>query len=522
MSSTRMHHIELSGRDRVGIALGWASLVLLLAGLIWWAGESVLSRWNWLVLGAGAASAVAYLILRKGAVADTLPRLLQNLNTGAFILLLLAILGFVNYIAMRHYGQLDLTKQRLYSLSPQTKEVLKGLKGEVELTGFYQLAGRSASEGFRARDLMRQYHDASKQVKFEIIDPVADPARATAKAGGSVYSQQLWVESGGRKETVYTLGEQELTSAILKATRPQKKKVYFLFGHGERDIESSEQGGMGPARSGLEDFNYETSKLVLRTVKEIPKDAAVIVVAGPKNGIPDDDQEKLAKYLEAGGKMLLMADPLTPVPEKLVKPWGVEVGNNLVYDPRDPRGFAIVEKFEFHQMTKDLQVAYFPIARSVEAAATPPAGVTVEPLAKSSGVSWGETKLSGGATIQRDAADKNGPLGLAVVVTKGSASDTPEQTGEAKKSTRLVVVGDSDFATAPFISVMGTDGPLFFFNIINWLAEEEALVSIPPKTPENNQVFLGASQSRFILITTVFIIPIGVLLSGVLVWWRRR
>lgn len=520
--SSRVHRVELSKRDQVGIALGWASLMLLLVGLIWWAGESVIGRWNWVVLGAGMAAAIAYVVLRKEVVVAALPRLTQNLNTGAFITILLVILGLVNYISSRHYKQVDLTKQRLYTLSPQTKEILKGLKTDVQLTGFYPMAGRGASEGYRARDLMRQYSDASRHIKFELIDPVADPARATAKAGSSVYSQQLWVESGGRRETVYSLGEQEITSAILKVTRPERKKIYFLFGHGERDIESYDRGGMSEAKSILEKMNYEVSKLILQTVKEIPKDAAVIVIAGPKKGIPENEQQVLAKYLEGGGKMLLMLDPMMPVPEKLTQPWGIEVGNNLVLDQRDPRGIAYVEKFEFHQITKDLQTAIFPAARTVEAASSPPSGVTVEPLAKTTNWAWAETKLPNGPFVQ-DPSDKSGPLTLAVVAKKEITTDTPNQAGEgSKKSTRIVAIGDSDFAVSPLFSALGTSGGDFFLNAVNWLAEEEALVNIRPKEPEENTIYLQANQARFIFLTTVLIIPVAVLLSGVVVWWKRR
>ncbi|MDH7571195.1 MAG: GldG family protein, partial [Armatimonadota bacterium] len=312
--SSRIHHVELSRRDQVGIALGWASLFFLAVGLIWYIGNTTLVRWNMAVLGVGAALGIAYLVVRKEAALSVITSREAggHANATVYILAVFAIVVCINYIASRRVWQYDLTRQRLYTLSPQTKEVLKNLKDEVKATAFYQLAGRGGAEGQKARDLLKQYQDACKKFKFEMVDPVAQPAKAAQLGVTSL--NVVWLESGGRKETVYSLGEQELTSAIIKVTRPTKKKIYFLFGHGEKDIESYDsRNGMSDAKQVLEKLNYEVSKLILQTVKEVPADAAVVVVAGPRKGIPDNEQKILADYLKKGGKMLLLLDaPVQP------------------------------------------------------------------------------------------------------------------------------------------------------------------------------------------------------------------
>ncbi|NLB95960.1 MAG: GldG family protein [Armatimonadetes bacterium] len=518
--SSRIHHTELSQRDHLGIALGWVSLALLAVGLIGYLGNNTLVLWVKIVLGLGVEAGAGYLAIRGKAAKAAIfnPSTGAGINTTALTLIVLAILVMVNYIAGRHKYQVDLTRQHLYTLSPQTKEVVKNLKDEVQITAIYQLAGRRGAEGQRARDLLKQYKDISPKIKFEMLDPVAEPAKAMAK--GVQTMDVIWVESGGRKETVYTVGEQEISSAILKVTRPEKKKVYFLFGHGERDIESYERDGLSDAKSLLEKLNYETSKLILQTVKEIPADCSVLVVAGPKNGLPANEQKMLAKYLENGGKMLLMLDPKSPVPTELVSPWGVEVGNNIVIDPRLGPGQALVEKFEFHQITKDLQIALFPLARSVSPATTSPDGVTVLSLAKTPSMAWAETKLEG--PYQQDGDDLPGPVSLAVVAQKEQFADSPNQADDKKKSTRLIVVGNSTFATNAAFQAVNLSDAEFFLNSVNWLAEEEALVNIPPKEPERNTITLMDSTSRWIFLTTVLIVPFGVLLSGVFIWWRRR
>ena len=172
------------------------------------------------------------------------------------------------------------------------------------------------------------------------------------------------------------------------------------------------------------------------------------------------------------------------------------MGNNIVIDPRLGGGQALVEKFEFHQITKDLQIALFPLARSVSPAATLPDGVTVLSLAKTPSMAWGETKLDG--PYQQDADDMTGPISLAVVAQKEQMTDSPNQTDDKKKSTRLVVVGNSAFATNAAFQAVNLSDAVFFMNSVNWLAEEEALVNIPPKEPERNTITLMDSTSRWI------------------------
>ncbi|MGB9592966.1 MAG: Gldg family protein, partial [Anaerolineae bacterium] len=165
----------------------------------------------------------------------------------------------------------------------------------------------------------------------------------------------------------------------------------------------------------------------------------------------------------------------------------------------------------YSMITKDMTglTSFFPYARSIERTGSTPEGATITDLITTSDQSWGETNLTQ-RQVQRDDADVAGPLTLMVQVQKGN--------------TRLVLVGDSDFvANSVLNSVRGAFGNAdLFINAVNWLAEEESLIAISPKTSDVRTVFLTPAQMRVILYSSALVLPVAVLIIGLVVWWRRR
>jgi ABC-type uncharacterized transport system involved in gliding motility auxiliary subunit len=220
----------------------------------------------------------------------------------------------------------------------------------------------------------------------------------------------------------------------------------------------------------------------------------------------------------------------------LLKDWSVDVGNNAILDPMSQlRGAeatvpVAAPPYPAHPITSTFKlVTAFPFARQVKAADAPPAGRTVTTFVQSGRNSWAETDLKmltteGQAAPEPEKGDIAGPVSLAVAVsapvggaTPPAAPDAPEP---AKPETRLVVVGDSDFASNAYLGVPGNRD--LFLNIVNWLAQQENLISIRPRDPQDRRVNLTAGQDRFIFLLTVLIIPGFVLLGGIQTWWRRR
>lgn len=211
----------------------------------------------------------------------------------------------------------------------------------------------------------------------------------------------------------------------------------------------------------------------------------------------------------------------------LLKPWGVKVGTDQVVDlvsTISGSTMPAVLSYETHDITNDLKraITIYPAVRSVTPITPAPAGVTVTPLMKSSKQSWAETNLK--ATPALDSKDLPGPVTMGVAVTKDLSGPAPTGNtagGKTGKITRLVVLGSADMAGNNFTQVQGASNADLIAGAINWLAEEEALVNIPPKEEAPQNITLSDPQRR-VISTTVYALPLAAMIMGIFVWWKRR
>lgn len=456
----------------------------------------------------------------------------------ASVLVVLAILVAINYLASRHNKRWDLTAAKQYTLSDQTKKVLQSLQRPVRIKVF------ATSEDFaRFRERLDEYTYASQQVSVEYIDAVKRPTLANqykVEALGTVI-----IEYDGRIERVTSDGEQELTNGLIKAVQGKQHKVYFVQGHGEKNTEGSDRESYSTITAALGSDNYSVDKLVLAQVKEVPADASVIIVGGPKTDFFPAEIELLKAYLGRGGKVLFMLDP----PDRanspaltnliaLVKDWGIEVGNNIVVDvsgmgqlfgtgPETP----VAARYQSHPITDRFNlITAYRLARSVAPISGNTSGRFAQTLVETSKSSWAETDIqrltsSGQVARELDKGDKEGPVSLAAAVSAPAEGATPPA-GAAKPEdgpkaeTRIAVFGDSDFVANGFLGIPGNRD--LFLNAVNWLAQQENMISIRPRDPEDRRLTLTRDQEKRIFWLTVLIIPGLILFTGVQAWWRRR
>jgi gliding motility-associatede transport system auxiliary component len=442
-----------------------------------------------------------------------------GLNAAVSILLILGVVGFVEALSARHSARLDLTENKRRSLSPQTVSVLRGLKTDVNVVGFF----RSDQPGKRvAEDLFKQYAGfAGKKFTWKIVDPDSDPAMAR-RYGIESYGT-IVLETKARSEKVLDAEEEKLTNGLVKVTREGKRTVYVMQGHGEHEIGNTDRPGFSEAKGALEKSNYEVKPLVLARVTTLPDDAAVVVIPGPRTDLFPPEIDALDGYLNKGGKVLAMVDP--PFPAKMqdgaikrfLARWGIDLGDNLVVE-LSPIGrlfgigpeVPIIQQYEPHPITRDLAgiTTLFPLTRTVTPVKTLPAGVNVQPLAKTSPESWGETDRQAleQGTAKPDPQDPKGPLPVAAVVTKDKA--------------RIVVYGTSNLATNQFLNVQGNRD--FFLNTVSWLAEEEDQITVRPKDTKQTPIFLSAQQGRVVALLPLVVLPGLVLAGGIFALVHRR
>lgn len=520
--------------------LGWLGVALVFAAVAIRFLKPELQQWyNGLAI-AGLVCTLLYILSQWREVARSFSGREARFGSLAFasIAVVLAILVGINYLASRRNKRWDLTAARQFTLSDQTKKVLSGLDKPIVIRVF------DRSEGFdRFRERLDEYKYVSNRVSVEYIDVERRPALAN-----QYQVQQLGTvafEYDGRIERVTSDAEQELTNGLIKVIQGAQHKVYFVQGHGEKSASGTGADSYGTIAAALAADNFAHEPLVLAQQEEVPADATVLIVAGPTSDFLAPEIDMLEAYLARGGKVFFLLDP----PEKpgapdltnvvgLIKEWGIEPGTNVVVDasgvgqmlgtgPEVP----IAAKYNPHPITQGFDVlTAYALARSVTATQAGANNRFAQNLVETSDRSWAESDIkelmtSGRVARETEKGDIAGPisLGAAVSATVNAPADAaadPAAGDAPKPESRMVVMGDSDFASNRWLGIAGNRD--LFLNAVSWLAQQENLISIRAKDPEDRRITLTADQDRRVFWLTIFIIPGLILLMGIQAWWRRR
>ncbi|HET9794913.1 MAG TPA: GldG family protein [Thermoanaerobaculia bacterium] len=475
----------------------------------------------------------------------------------ASVLVVVAIWGLVNWLGYRHWSRGDWTKAKLYSVSSTTKKIVGGLKAPVHVTAFMTHGNRLYPE---TRELLDRYRALSPQIKVEEIDPERNPALAESiaqkmdvrKAGTIVF------QAGPKKKFVtedemadYDFsgapgqggalksfkGEQAFTSAILAVTSDKSPRIYFTSGHGEKSVDDAADRGLSEVKDLLGKDNDTVATWEALGKGEVPRDADLVVVAGPQTPFLAPERDALDKYLAGGGHVLVMLDPVVPrpggpVPDlglgTLLAGWGVKLDNDIVIDTGNTLPFmgpetVYANHFGAHEIVDPLASAkmavIFPLARSVESGTAAHAGFAGTPLVQTTSQGWGETDLEHLSAVKKDSSDVPAPVTIAMAVARGKEATTPAA-ADAQGAARLVVFGDSDFAAnAELPNVSNAN---LFLNTAHWLIGSGTLVGIAPKMPEQNALVVSAGALRRIGLLSFLGIPALALAAGLLVWAKRR
>jgi ABC-type uncharacterized transport system involved in gliding motility auxiliary subunit len=427
---------------------------------------------------------------------QTRKMVLEGANLALYTLVVLAIIALANWFVSNHDKNWDLTPNKSYSLSPQTLKILKGLDRQVTIYVFDRKA--SLREG---RDLLDNYSKGSRHVDLRYVDPDREPALSRGM-GVRTYGTVI-VASGDRHyEAQGGATEEAVTNAMIRLLKGQKT-VYFVEGHGERDPESTEREGYDKVKKQLESENYVVKTLLLLQKMEIPTDCSLLVIAGPKKDYLPQETETIRKYVDSGGRMLLMVDPGTELPSlaKLLADWNVTLQNDLVIDqnpvaqifgtgPEMP----LIVKYGNNPIVQPLSrtATLFPFTRSFSIGKDNKTGVSDDSLCETSPESFGVVGFN-----SQDA---------------GLTDKKPEG--------RFVALGTSELPSNVYLGFQANRD--FFMNALNWLAAQEDLISIRPKATESQRLNVTAAQMNRILYLGVIGLPLLIIAVGTMVWWSRR
>ncbi|MBW2062158.1 MAG: GldG family protein [Deltaproteobacteria bacterium] len=474
-----------------------------------------------------------------------------SVNTVVMIGVFVAILVLANFFGLTNHRRFDVTASSKFTLAPQTQRVIRDLKQPVKAIGFFPEVTHYRAEKEAAKNLLEEYRYFNRKFSFKFIDPDAEPGAAKqyrVKHNGSIV-----FTSGERQKIVRLASERTFTGALLEVTGIKAKKVYFLSGHGERDVNNLREDGYGRARIGLIRDLYQVETLNLTLTPEVPADCAVLVIAGPKNALPSAETGAILKFLKENGKVLLLVDPNPPVEvNEILAAWGIKIGQGHIVDkaayvrPDKTTPAVFRDRYPPIIVTAGLDTTYFPEAVPVtltselkrvlnsmkkegkaeeEKAKWPLApaqygNLIVLPAILTTESSWLETNVKD-QRYDKD-VDTKGPLALGTLLIASSplSEEAPEKVREEEKLTRIVIIGDSDFASNQHIQ-NGGNGDLFL-NSVNWLAEEEHLISIRPKPYTFRRLVISEDASRFIRFSSIGLLPLALIILGGIIWFRKR
>ncbi len=440
-------------------------------------------------------------------------------NAAIMLLAFVGILLVINIFVLQNPGKpLDFTEDKQNSLASVTLDTLNALPSQVQATAFFT----SQTPSDTARKLLENYKTNSNgKFSYSFVDPDQNPLAATQ--AGITGDGKIYLQMGDRHEIVAVADEQDLTSGLVRLMNPGQKVIYFLTGHGERDISTAGNTAYTAAKAALEAKNYTVESLNLIATNKIPTDATVIVVAGPTQPITAAEQTLLQDYVSKGGALVVMEEPspLTqfgtspdPLATYLEGTWGISFDNDIVIDTNTSQPlYAVAASYGNHPITEKLQglVSFFPSARSLTIASSTTNPPT--PLVATASSAWGETDFSAlqtnGQVAFNAATDFAGPLTLAVAVT------------DATTNSHVVVFGDSDFASDAFFSQYANGD--MFINAIDWAAGQEQLINLNTPTAITRTLILPSSFWLLVMaISFLLILPGLVIAGGVVSWLVRR
>lgn len=413
----------------------------------------------------------------------------------------------------------DLTEDKVNTLSPELAAALGTLPEKVTATAFFAQGSNTETADQLLNNIKA---NSNGKFDYQFINPDRDPQ--AAMNAGVTGDGKILLQMGDRKEIVAFASETEILKGMLRLLNPGNNVVYFLTGHGERDIEQAGEASMTRAKTTLESKNYTVKTLNLLAENQIPEDASLIVIAGPLQPLSEEEVNLIKEYLANGGSLIVMEDPTAltefgdasdPLAAMLTQDWGITLNNDIVIDLNSPQPTTAVSAYYdgSHPVTVSITRfgTYFPFTRSLNVSDSEV--ITLTPLVQTNERSWGETDFQsltqGGSEVGLDPGEVQGPLTLAAA---GENSTT---------GGRVVVFGTSNLAVDQIFDSYGNSD--MFVNSVDWSAEQEDLANITPKTP-TERTFKIPSQPVWIviLLSTVFVIPGLVVLAGVSTWLSRR
>ena len=431
-------------------------------------------------------------------------RLLLQLQKTIFIVLLLITVGLLGWLSSKHATQFDWTSNKRNTLSRSSIDLLHTLKQPVLISVYVQ---DDETVHAAIEEILQRYQREKEDFKFHLINPDID--FESAQRDGVERYGQIIVKYNNNKESIASLSEQTISSALLRLSRAGDRKVVFLKGHGERSVSNDDNTGYSKLVTELTDkgFTIEAHNLLLSA---LPADSEIA---------------HINTYIDDGGNLLWMMDPGdTQGTEELAGLLGIRFIPGIVVDNntnlrntlriQHPAMIPVLD-YVSHPVTENIQYnTLFPISQGIEQVDKQ---FNASVIAQSLPQSWSETSaVSDEIAYEPDNGDTQGPVGIVMALERTIADESSTD----KATQRIIVTGDSDFMANSYIGV-GANLALGL-NIFNWLSGDDDIIAIEPRNAPDTQLQLDDTEVLIIGMGYFIVLPAGLILTGVVIWLRRR
>lgn len=541
-----------------------AGVVGLIVGAVLLAFIGSLTLYGGIVLGIGA---VLVLLVGLSYFSQVLAAFFSRtgrygVNTVVMTVAFFGLVALANYVAFENHIRADTTATNQFSLAHRTRDLLDALDRPINVIAYYpdeipniEMLTRLG----KVETTLSEFSRRSGNFAYQFVDPQKEAD--LARSQGVTVFETLAVSAVGTDiidlvqptDPVYSRLEQDLYTALLVATETERKKVYFLGGHGERDVSRAAEDGYLKIREGLEVDNYEVEVLSWSPADEdvsVPDDAALVVIAGPTGELPQAHADALNFYMAGrepdgtprreGARLIFLAEPDTHNSFRaFLALWGVIVSEGYIRDiegsqPNAPRTLRVGRYYPqappeiVAPRGQPLNVAFMPGAAALEpiiedtntrfpvpiAFSTPSARLIddierVDPIDPAEGVDPEDVDPQG-TFFPALYLDIVGPVG----------SPTPDTRPPDSQFAKMTVFGDSDFVSNRNVE-RGSSAALFL-NSANYLMGDYSLVSIRDREFVFREWNLDENEKKFVQFSTWLMLPGLMGIMAIMVWWVRR
>jgi ABC-type uncharacterized transport system involved in gliding motility auxiliary subunit len=436
--------------------------------------------------------------------------LIQN---GVFVVLLLGLAAGIGWVTRDIKTQWDLTQGGRNTLSPAAADVLKQLNGPIKVTAYATAQDTEGDVRKAVQTFLSPFQRAKSDFTLAFVDPREQPQQV--QAAGVRVNGELVVEFNGRSEHLTSLTEQDLSNLLLRLARSSERQVMYLDGHGEGKLDGRANHDLGDFGTQLSVKGFKTAPLNLATAQDVPDNISVLIIAAPRVDLLPGETARLRRWVEKGGNLLWLANNdaargLQPLADEL----GLKLIAGTVVDPRAaglklPATFSLATAYGQHRITENSQLtSVFPYAGRIAPAEGSKWHFT--PLVEVASDGWLETGgINDNVAFNKD-RDIRGPVVISAALERDIGS----------RKQRVVVVGTSQFLANQYAGLLGNMD--LGINMINWLAGDESLITIQPRNRQDLTLELSRAGLSLVGFGFLILLPLAFLITGVVIWWRRR